>query len=133
MSKFIITTNNKKTNKQVIIINGDNSCELIDEKLVIYNAIKLKPFISINTTILIEFENNLYLLPDFILMFMKNDTVDSNLTVSYLNFCSYKDFMDKVNDNNIDLNDFNSLFKEEESYDESDSEFNSNVCYCSIM
>ena len=68
-------------------------------------------------------------------MFMKNDTADSNLTVSYLIFCSYKDFMDKVNDNKIDINDFNTLFKnkEEEPYDESDSEFDSKICYCTIM
>ena len=39
MSKILITSDNKITNKQIIIINGDNSCEMIDEELVIYNAI----------------------------------------------------------------------------------------------
>ena len=89
MFKFIITSDNKITDKQIIIINGENSCEMIDNELVIHHAIKLKPFISMDTTILIKFENKLYLIPDFILMTIKNDTNDSILTVSYLIYCAY--------------------------------------------
>ena len=162
MSKYIITSDNKITNKQVIIINGDHTCELVENELIIYNALKLKPFISINTTILINFKNNLYLIPDFVLICMRNDTVDSNLTLTYLIYCSYNDFMNKVKDNKIDLNDFNSLFKnkldddtvnesecEEESVientdsiektdeiEDDNNEFvedNQSVCYCVIM
>ena len=135
MSQFIITSDNKITNKQVIIIDGENSCEMINDELVIQHAIKLKPFISMDTTILIKFENKLFLIPDFILMFMKDDTNDSNLTVSYLIYCSYEQFMNKIKDNKIDVNDFNLLFKNEEDSinDISDSKFNNSVCFCLIM
>jgi len=134
MSKFIITSNNKTTNKQVIIIDGENSCEIVDDELIIHHAIKLKPFISMNTIILIKFENKLFLIPNFILMFVKDDINDSNLSVSYLIYCSYEQFMNKIKDKKIDITDFNLLFKnEEDSVDDSDTEFNEPFCFCSIM
>lgn len=51
-----------------------------------------------NIIILIKFENKLFLIPDFILIFIKDDTNDNNLTVSYLIYCSYKQFMNKIKD-----------------------------------
>lgn len=133
MFKFIITSNNKITDKQIIIINGENSCEMIDNELVIYHAIKLKPFISMDTTILIKFENKLYLIPDFILMTIKNDTNDSILTVSYLIYCAYEQFMNKTKDKKIDLSDFNLLFKNEEDLIDDDKTLDSNNSFCLIM
>lgn len=139
MSKYIITSNNKITDKQIIIIDGEKSCEFIDDKLVIHNAIKLKPFISINNIILIHFNDNLYLLSNAVLMFMKNDTADSNLTNYYIVYCSYDDFISKVKDNKIELNDVNSLFKHDEDSDDNsdsysdESEFNVSYCNCIIM
>lgn len=133
MFKFIITSDNKITDKQIIIINGENSCEMIDNELVIHHAIKLKPFISMDTTILIKFENKLYLIPDFILMTIKNDTNDSILTVSYLIYCAYEQFMNKTKDKKIDLSDFNLLFKNEEDLIDDDKTLDSNNSFCLIM
>ena len=137
MSKYIITSDNDIINKQVIIINGEDSCEIIDNELVIHNALKLKQFISMNTIILIKYNHNLYLIPDFILMFMKNDTTDNNLVVSYLIKCSFINFMNKVKDKSIDINDFNTLFKNKEDtindYSDLDDYNNYSICYCSIM
>lgn len=136
MTKYIITSEDKITDKQVIIINGDDSCEIDNDKLIIYNAIKLKPFISNNTYLLIEYDNNLFLIPNIVLEVLKNDIIDSNLSISYLIYCSYNDFMNKVKDKKIDLCDFNSLFENNTldlSFDDSDSENDDNICYCSIM
>lgn len=41
MFKFIITYDNKITNKQVIIIDGKHSCEIIDDELIIHHTIIL--------------------------------------------------------------------------------------------